>query len=77
VIQSVFAIPEVTTRAQVREYEPTSIEARSQRIQRLLHERSLVFEQQLNAIANGGKIPPQSVDRWNELTRQIDREYAG
>lgn len=60
-----------------REYEATSIEARSQRIVQLLDERAKVFEQELNAVADGEKIPPQADERFKQLTRQIDREYAG
>jgi hypothetical protein len=77
IIPGAVYIPEVTARNVVVRYEPTSIEARSQRIVKLLNERAKVFEQQVNAMDNGEKIPPQSERRWTDLTRQIDREYAG
>lgn len=71
-----FQMPEVARRPVV-EYSPASIEARSQRIARLVDERKQVMSQWLEAKASGEKIPPQASERFDELTRQIEREYVG
>ena len=67
--------PEVTSQAE-REIPPGSIEARSQRIVALLHERSQCMGQWLEAISNGEKVPPQAERRFTALTREIESIYG-